>query len=56
LFAGIDQKVQSAIEELVKSDDYDLIVPRQAALYVSEIYNITRKVTEKLNQMSARKN
>lgn len=56
LFAGIDQKVQSAIEELVKSDDYDLIVPRQAALYVSEIYNITRKVTEKLNQMNARKN
>ena len=56
LFACIYQKVQSAIEELVKSDDYDLIVPRQAALYVSEIYNITRKVTEKLNQMSARKN
>ena len=56
LFACIYQKVQSAIEELVKSDDYDLIVPRQAALYVSEIYNITRKVTEKLNQMNARKN
>ena len=56
LFAGIDQKVQKAIEELVKSDDYDLIVPRQAALYVSELYNITRKVTEKLNQMSAKKN
>lgn len=56
LFAGIDQKVQKAIEELVKSDDYDLIVPRQAALYVNELYNITRKVTEKLNQMSAKKN
>jgi outer membrane protein len=51
LFAGVDQKVQKAIEELVKSDDYDLIIPRQAALYVSELYDITRKVTEKLNSL-----
>lgn len=51
LFAGVDQKVQKAIEELVKSEDYDLIVPRQAALYVSELYDITRKVTERLNSL-----
>ena len=55
LFAGIDAKVQKAIEELVKNEDYDLIVPRQAALYVGEIYNITRKVTEKLNELGAKK-
>lgn len=53
LFAGIDTKVQKAIEELVKSEDYDLILPRQAALYVNEIYNITRKVTEKLNELDS---
>ena len=53
LFAGIDGKVQKAIEELVKSEDYDLILPRQAALYVNEIYNITRKVTEKLNELDS---
>ena len=53
LFAGIDVKVQKAIEELVKSEDYDLILPRQAALYVNDIYNITRKVTEKLNELDA---
>jgi outer membrane protein len=53
LFAGIDQKVQRAIEDLVKADDYDLIIPRQAALYVGELYNITRKVTEKLNEFDA---
>lgn len=55
LFAGIDGKVQKAIEALVKSDDYDLILPRQAALYVNEIYNITRKVTEKLNELDSAK-
>jgi outer membrane protein len=53
LFAGVDGKVQKAIEELVKSEDYDLILPRQAALYVNEIYNITRKVTEKLNELDS---
>lgn len=51
LFAGIDQKVQKAIEELVLSDDFDIIMPRQAALYVADLYDITRKVTEKLNTM-----
>lgn len=53
LFAGIDQKVQKAIEELVLAEDYDVILPRQAALYVGDLYNITRKVTEKLNQLDA---
>lgn len=51
LFAGIDQKVQKAIEELVLSDDFDIIIPRHAALYVADLYDITRKVTEKLNTM-----
>lgn len=55
LFTGIDQKVQQAIEELVKSEDFDLIIPRQAALYVSDLYDITRKVTEKLNTLDKKK-
>ena len=55
LFAGINGKVQKAVEELVKSDDYDLILPRQAALYVNPVYNITRKVTEKLNELDAQR-
>jgi Skp family chaperone for outer membrane proteins len=53
LFTGVDTKVQAAIEMLVKTDDYDLIMPRQAALYAGDLYDITRKVTEKLNEMSA---
>lgn len=55
LFTGVDEKVQKAIEMLVKTDDYDLIIPRQAALYVGDLYNITRKVTEKLNELGAKK-
>ena len=54
LFAGIDQRVQSAINEIVLSDDYDIILPRQAALYVGDLYDITRKVTEKLNMIDAK--
>jgi outer membrane protein len=54
LFAGVDAKVQKAIEDLVLTEDYDLILPRQAALYVGDLYNITRKVTEKLNQIDAK--
>ncbi len=54
LFAGVDGKVQKAIEELVLNEDYDIILPRQAALYVGDLYNITRKVTEKLNQIDAK--
>lgn len=54
LFAGIDAKVQKAIEDIVLQEDYDLVLPRQAALYVGDLYNITRKVTEKLNDIDAK--
>lgn len=53
LFSGVDQEVQKAIEELVRSDKYDLILPRQAVLYAGDVYNITNKVTEKLNEYDA---
>ena len=51
LFTGIQGKLQKVIEDLVISDDYDVILPRQTALYTSDILDITRKVTEKLNQL-----
>ena len=51
LFVGIDQKVQKAIEEMVLSDDYDVIFRREAAVYVGPLYDITRKLTEKLNSL-----
>ena len=54
LFAGIDQRVQTAINELVLSEDYDIILPRQAVLYAGDLYDITLKVTEKLNMIDAK--
>ncbi len=51
LFSGTEAKVQKAIEELVLENDYDMILPRAAALYVGDLYDITRKVTEKLNEL-----
>ena len=53
LFQGINEKVQKAIEEIVLAEDFDLILQRQTALYVGDLYNITRKVTEKLNEQDA---
>lgn len=53
LFSGTEAKIQRAIEDLVLKNDYDLILPRGAALYVGDLYDITRKVTEKLNEMDA---
>ncbi len=50
LFQGFDEKVRKAIESLVLAEDYDLIIPRQAALFVGDLYDVTRKVTERLNE------
>ncbi|MBQ75055.1 MAG: hypothetical protein CMQ20_08525 [Gammaproteobacteria bacterium] len=50
LFSGTEAKIQRAIEDLVRKNDYDLILPRGAALYAGDLYDITRKVTEKLNE------
>jgi len=52
LFSGTEDKVRKAIEELVLENDYDMILPRAAALYVGDLYDVTRKVTEKLNEMN----
>ena len=51
LFAGTEVKVRKAIEDLVLENDYDMILPRATALYVGDLYDVTRKVTEKLNEM-----
>ncbi|MDA0789712.1 MAG: OmpH family outer membrane protein [Proteobacteria bacterium] len=51
LFAGTQHKLSRAIEELVRTEDYDIILPSNAALYVGDVYDITRRVTEQLNAM-----
>lgn len=52
LFQGIDSKVQKAIEELVLEDDYDLIFHRSHVLWAGDLYDLTRKITEKLNLLN----
>lgn len=51
LFSGTEAKVQRVIEDLVLKNDYDLILPRAAALWVGKLYDITSKVTEALNAL-----
>ncbi len=51
LLTGIDVKFNKSVESLVLSEDYDIILPRENAIYVGDLYDITRKVTEKLNEM-----
>lgn len=53
LFQPVDQEVQKAIEDLVRENSYDLIVPSQATLYINPVYDVTNKVTEKLNKYYA---
>ncbi len=54
LMAGFTQKLEDAIKAIVLSDDYDLVVNREAIVYVGELYDITRKTTEKLNALAAK--
>lgn len=39
-----------AITEVVEAEDYDIVFRSEAALHFREAYNITARVTEKLNQ------
>lgn len=51
LLIEFSPKVKLIVEEMAKSEGYDLIIERQAALHFKESYNITAKVTDKLNAM-----
>ena len=47
----MEPRLKQAIDEVVKAEKLDLVLNRQAALHVSEALDITRKVTQKMNQM-----
>jgi outer membrane protein len=42
-------KLEAAIDELRKSGNYTLILNRQTAVYVDPAFDLTAKITEKLN-------
>lgn len=56
LMSGFNQKLQDAVRAIVLSDDYDMVINREAVFYVGELYDITRKTTEKLNALHEKEN
>jgi outer membrane protein len=51
LIQALTPRYQEAIEALVLSEKYDLIVPRQSVHYRHELYDVTAKITEKMNAL-----
>jgi len=41
---------EQAVTEIVKEKNYDLILPQQAVVHFRDEYNLTKLLTEKLNQ------
>jgi outer membrane protein len=51
LIQSLTGRYQNSIEALVLSDKYDLILPRQSVHYRHELYDVTAKITEKMNAL-----
>lgn len=51
LIQAMTADYQEAVEALVLSDKYDLILPRQSVHYRHELYDVTAKITEKMNAL-----
>ncbi len=51
LIQSLTARYQEAVEALVLSDKYDLILPRQSIHYRHELYDVTAKITEKMNAL-----
>lgn len=51
LIQSLTSRYQEAVEALVLSDKYDLILPRQSVHYRHELYDVTAKITEKMNAL-----
>jgi outer membrane protein len=50
LFYEMGNKAKEIVNDLIKSENIGLLLDAQAALHAEGSYNITAKVTEKLNQ------
>ncbi len=49
LLAELSPKLEEAIQEIISEGTYAIILERRAAIFVAPEYDITKKVTEKLN-------
>jgi len=50
LMREMPPKLQAVLQDLIEVEGYDLVMPRAGLLYTNAKHNITRKVTEKLNE------
>lgn len=53
LFQKMGPGVQAALDDLVKLEAYDMVLPRNTVIYVNPKHDITRKVTEVLDKQSS---
>ncbi len=50
LMREMTPKLQAVLTDLIEVEGYDLVMPRAGLLYTNAKHNITRKVTERLNE------
>lgn len=50
LLAKMNPKVEKSVRELIKAEQYDLVLQRQAVVYATDAIDITAKVTDRINQ------
>ena len=50
IYQAMAPKLDAVIKDLIELEGYDLVLPRPGVLYVNTKHDITRKVTEKLNE------
>ena len=53
LVASLRDQLQKAIEQVVLDEDLDIVIPRTAVVWAGELYDVTLKVTEKMNEQEA---
>lgn len=51
LIQQLTGRYQDAVEALVLAEKYDLILPRESTHYRHELYDVTAKITEKMNAL-----
>lgn len=50
IFRQMAPKLDGVLKDLIEIEGYDVVIPRAGLLYVNTKHDITRKVTEKLNE------
>ena len=50
IFREMAPKLDAVLKDLIEIEGYDVVLPRAGLLYVNTKHDITRKVTEKINE------